>query len=472
VNRRSLTAAAGVAGALSAIAGISLAQQALGPDDDAGLTLSFGISSTASYTDNYNLRPNNEQSAELFDHRLSFGVQSKRQVDTFRLDVDGLLRIIEAPGADSRRLEDPGVQLSYERHGVNTTLDTSARYRLSSISFLDPLERDRDFDDDPIDETDLTLDSGEREQIDLRFGVETGLNDPLGFIFDGRYRDEKFTDTTDPDLFETETINLSGTLRMTLTSKTEARLIFDFEDYQADDVPQTDRITTTGRVGITQIVSKVDTLDARIGFRNIETDETILGTRRSETEGGFIGDIEYTRELKRGTIGTTVDINESENGRTATWEINRAMALPRGSLVLSFGLTSDVSDTLRPVGSLEFEHLMKRSQFTASINREVRTSSQSNELETTRVALGYRYDINEGSGIDLSADFAQFTEAGGPNVTDSSRANLRAAYNHDLTQDWQLSTGYEFRMEDEDGQDTATSNTIFLTVERVFLIRP
>lgn len=472
MNRRSLTAAAGVAGAVSVFAGISLAQQAVGPDDDAGLTLSFGISSTASYTDNYNLRPNNEESAELFDHRLSFGVQSKRQIDTFRFDVDGLLRVIEAPGADSRRLEDPGVEISYERRGLNTTLDTSARYRLTSISFLDPLERDRDFDDDPIDETDLTLDTGEREQIDLRFGVETGLNDPVGVILDGRYRDRRFTDTTDPDLFDTETINLSGTLRMTLTSKTEARLSLDFEDYTADDVEQTDRVTTTGRVGVTQILSKVDTLDAQIGFRNIETDETILGTRRSETDGGFIGDIDYTRELKRGTIGSTFDVNESENGRTATWRINRAMALPRGSLVLSFGLTSDVSDTLRPVGSVEFEHLMKRARFTASLDRQVRTSSQSNELETTRVALGYRYDINEDSGIDLSADFAQFTEAGGPSVTDSSRANLRATYNRDLTQDWQLSTGYEFRMEDEDGQDTATSNTLFVTVQRVFLFRP
>lgn len=469
--RRRLLFASGIAGVFCLGGGLTLAQQALAPEEEGGTTFTFGISSTLSYSDNYNLRPNNAQSAALFDHRLSFGLETKRQLDTLRLDLDGVLRVLDAPGRDSRRLDDPRVSLSYDRQGFNTAISTSAEYRLTSVNFLDPLERDRDFDDDPLDETDLTLDEGERELITTQFSFETGLSDPLGFTFDARYRDRSFSGTTDPDLFDSEILNLSGGVRLTVTPKTEARVILDFEDYTADDAPKTDRTTTALSLAVTQIVTKVDRLDARIGYQSIETEETILGIRRTDTTNGLVGGFGLTRELRRGTIGTNFDVSESENGRTATWTINRAMALPRGSLVLSFGVTSDVSDTLVPVGSIAFTQEMKRGSLTASLDRQVQTSSQANELETTRAAVGYTHTINAKSGIELAADFASFKESGGPAVNDSSRARFRASYNHDLTQHWQLVTGYEFRMEDEEGMDTATSNTLFLTLGRVFVIR-
>jgi len=451
-------------------AGLTLAQQASSPEEG-GPVLTFGLSSMLSATDNYNLSPSGGDSAELFDNRLSFEYLNRRANDVLSLDLSGVLRAKEPPGG-SRTLDDRSARLGYDREGVNSALSFGADYSLTSVNSLDPFEDDRLFEDDPLDETDLTEDQGDREQISTRFSFETGLNDPLGFIVEGRYRERTYSSTTDPDLFDTEIFNLSGTTRFTLSPATEARVVLRYEDYSADDVPQTDRQTTSFNLGLTQALSKIDTLDVLLGYQQIETDETILGTRSSDTDTGIIGNIDLTRELTRGTIGTSFDLRESVNGTTATWLVSRAMPLPRGALEISAGAASDVSDTIRPVGSVAFSHEMAHSTLTATLERQVATSSRSNELRTTRASLGYSYEINSLSDMEFSVNVAELAQAGGPAVSDTTRADLGVTYFRDLTRDWRLSTGYEYRMRDETGVGRGTSNRVFLTLERELVIRP
>ncbi|KNX40063.1 hypothetical protein ROTO_33940 [Roseovarius tolerans] len=451
-------------------AGPMLAQQGSSPEAG-GPVLTFGISSTLSATDNYNLEPNNSENAELFDNRLSFGYEKRRANDVLSFDLSGVLRATEPPGG-SRTFDDQRARFGYDRQGVNSTLSFGADYSLSSVDALDPFDEDPFFEDDPLEESDLTQDRGDREQIGARFSFESGLNDPVGFILDGRYREQTFTDTTDPDLFDTETFNLSATTRFTLSPVTETRVVLRYEDYSADDVPQTDRQTSSVNLGLTQALSKVDTLDVSLGLQDIETEETIGGVRSVDRESGVIGNIGLTRDLARGTIGTTFDVSESENGRTATWLVSRDMPLPRGAIGISVGVTSDVDDSIIPVGSVDFTHQMKRSTLTASLERQVTTSSRSNELRTTRASLGYNYEINSLSALEFSANIAELAQSGGPAVNDTVRADLRAAYSREITEDWRLSSGYEYRMRDEDSVGSATSNRIFLTLERNFVLRP
>lgn len=468
-----------------------LAQQGSSPEEG-GPVLTFGIASTLSATDNYDLRPDDAESAELFDTELSLGYRNRRANDTLSLDLSGVLRAIEPPrGANT--VDDRSARIGYQRQGVNSALSFGANYSFSAVEARDPFDRggrfgeddpfseDEDLDEDLLDETDLTQDRGDREQIGTRFRFETGLNDPLGVVLTADYNERSFTDTTDPDLFDSEVLTLSGTTRLTLSPVTETRLVLRYRDYSADDTEQTDRQTSSVNLGLTQALSPVDTLDVSLGFQRIETEESvvlgglpvaIVGPRRSETETGVIGDLTLTRELTRGTIGTTFNVDESENGRTATLRVNRALPLPRGSISLSLGATSNVEDTLVPVGSLDFTHEMPRSTLTASLQRQVRTSDRSNELRTTSVEVGYDYEINSLSGIGLSANFAEVAGSGGPAVDDTSRADLRATYRRDLTRDWQLSTGYEYRIREESDVGEATSNRVFLTLQRNFAVRP
>ena len=459
-----------LAGVCLAAAGLASAQQGSSPEEG-GPVLTFGLSSTLSATDNYNLRPSEAESVTLFDNRLSFGFRQRRRNDLLHFDFSGLLRANEPPGG-SNRFDDRSARLGYDREGVNSALSLGADYNLTSIGSLDPFDDDRFFDDDPLNETDLTQDRGDREQISARFSFETGLNDPLSFALDGRYRERSFSGTTDPGLFDTRIFDLSATTRFTFSPVTEARVVLRFEDYSAKDAPRTDRQTSSLNLGLTQALSQVDTLDVSLGIQQIETEETVLGIRQSDTQTGMIGSLALTRELTRGTIGTTFDLRESVNGTTATWMVERAMPLPRGALEVSLGATSDVSDTIRPVGRVGLTHEMARSTLTASLERQVRTSSRANELRTTRASLGYNYEINSLSQIDVSASFAELARAGGPAVNDTIRADLRATYSHDLTRDWRLSSGYEHRIRDEDSRGRASSNRVFLTLERNFALRP
>ncbi|WP_372674940.1 hypothetical protein [Aquicoccus sp.] len=459
-----------------------LAQQGSSPEEG-GQVLTFGIASTLSATDNYDLRPDDAESAELFDTELSLGYRNRRANDTLSLDLSGVLRAIEPPrGANT--VDDRSARVGYQRQGVNSALSFGANYSFSSVDARDPFDRgrrfgeddpfeeDEDLDEDLLDETDLTQDRGDREDIGARFRFETGLNDPLGVVLTADYNERSFTDTTDPDLFDSEVFNLSGTTRLTLSPVTETRLVLRYRDYSADDTERTDRQTSSVNLGLTQALSQVDTLDVSLGFQRIETEETIGTIRQSDSETGVIGDLALTRELTRGTIGTTFNLNESENGRTATLRVNRALPLPRGSISFSLGATSNVEDTLVPVGSLNFTHQMRRSTLTASLQRQVRTSDRSNELRTTSASVGYDYEINSISGIGLSANFAEVAGSGGPAVDDTTRADLRATYRRDLTRDWQLSTGYEYRIREESDIGEATSNRVFLTLQRNFAVRP
>jgi hypothetical protein len=468
IRRASVLGSGCLAGLCLAAALPAPAQQGDGPPPG-GPLLTFGIGITASATDNYNLDPNTEEDTTLLDTRLSVGYRHDRRLDSFRFDAAGLLRADTPPGVDNT-FDDRSLSLGYDRRGTDATLSFGADYSLTSVNDRDPF--DRDFEDDPLEEPDLIFDRGDEERLGARFRIETGLNAPVGAVFTGRYEDRSYTDTTDPDLFDSERLSLSATTRVTLDPVTEARLVLGLTDYSADDTENTDRTTSRVSLGFSRALSRIDTLDLSLGVSRTETDETIGGTRVSETETGGIGSLALNRELPRGRIGTSLAVDQSENGQTTTWLVTRQLPLPRGSLGFSAGVTLDVADEFQPVGSLDFSREFARGILTAELSQDVRTSDRSNELRTTRASLGYTHQINTLSSLSLSANYVELDRAGGPQFNDSSRTNLSATYNHQITRDWQLSSGYQYRIRDEETVGTATSNRLFLTLGRSFTLRP
>jgi hypothetical protein len=477
------TGVVGVLGALGLGAVPMLAQQSAGPEAG-GPVLTFGIASTLSATDNYDLSPDNTEESTLFDTRLSMGYRNRRAFDTLSFDLSGVLRAIEPPNG-ANTFDDRSARLGYQRRGVNSTLSFGADYSFSSVDARDPFDPNRFlldedlpedeepvFEEDPLDEADLAVDRGNEQLIGARFRVETGLTDPLGFVLSGRYRERSFTDTTDPDLFDSERFDVSGTTRVTLTPVTAARVVLNYRDYSADDAERTNRQTSSVNLGLNQALSQVDTLDVSVGLKSIETEETNGVTRSSSTEEGVVGTLALTRQLTLGTIGTTFDVDQSENGQTMTWQVNRALLLPRGSLSFSIGATRNVNNDIVPTGRINFTHQMLTSSFNASLSQDIRTSDLSNQLRTTRASVGYNYQINSLSSIGISANYVELAQSGGPDLNDTTRTDLRATYNYTLTRDWQLSTGYEYRTRDEETVGEATSNRVFLTLQRSFAVRP
>lgn len=450
--------------------GPMLAQQE-GDPEAGGPALTFGLRSTVSATDDYNLGGNAPEKATLFDSRLSFGYADRRANDAFSIDLNGVLRAND-PTESSRILDDRNLRLEYDRASANSALSVGADYSLASVTSFDPFDENQFFEDDPLEESDLAEGQGTREQIGARFSLQTGLSAPLGFTLTGRYRERNFTDTTDQDLFDSQLVNVAATTRFTFSPVTETRVVLRYEDYTADDVPNTERQSSSVNLGLTQALSQTDILDVSLGYQQIETDETLPAGRQSDKQTGVIGSIDLTRELTRGTIGTSLAVREGVNGSTTTWVVRRATPLPLGALEISFGATRDVDDAIRPVGSLAFTRDMKRGTLTAALEQQLTTSSQLNELRTTRASLDYLYEINSVSNLFFKADFAAFDQAGGPTVNDTVRTDLQAIYSRELTRDWRFTAGYEYRWRDEENVGNDTSNRFFVSLEREFVVRP
>lgn len=447
----------------------TFAQQASEPEEG-GPTLTFGISSTLSSTDNERLSPAGGDYAAMFDMGFDFRYLDRRANDTLTFVLDG--GETGSEDTSGRLIDNQRALLAYDRSGVNSTFSLGAEYNFAPVGDLDPFDDEPFLEDDQLDSSDLVRDQGNRQQIVGRFSYVTGLNDPIELLLEGRYRDAAYQETTDPDLFDTEVFNLSSTTRLRISPVTEARFVLRYEDYQAEDTAQTHRRTSSANLGLTQAFSRIDRLDVSLGLQNIKTEETVLGVRQTDDQSDLIGSLNFTRELPRGSIGTTFDVREGVNGRTTTWVIDRALALPRGQLDISFGAASDVDGKIHPVADVGFRHEMQTGTFSASLSRDVTTSPQSDELLTTQASLGYKYEINSLSDVDFSVDYAALDQAGGPAVSDGARADLRVAYSRNLTRDWQLSSGYEYRMRKETGAETATSNRVFITLRREFTISP
>lgn len=455
--------------AFSISADDTFAQQVSGQEEGSP-TITFGISSTLSSTDNESLSPAGGDYDSMFGIGFDFRYLDRRANDVLTFVLDGG----ETGSGDTsgRLIDNQRALLAYDRGSANSTLSLGAEYNFAPVDDLDPFDDEPFLEGDQLDSSDLVQDQGNRQQIAGRFSYVTGLNDPIGQMFEGRYRDTTYQKTTDPDLFDTEVFNLSGTTRLRISPVTEARFVLRYEDYQAKDTDRTHRQTSSANLGLTQALSSTDSLDVSLGLQNIKTEETVLGVRQTDNQKDVIGSFNFTRELLRGSIGTAFDVREGVNGRTTTWLIDRALVFPRGQLDISFGAASDVDGKIHPVADVGYLHKMQNGTFSASLSRDVTTSTQSDELLTTQASLGYKYEINSLSDLDFSVDYAALDQAGGPAVSDGARADLRVAYSRDLTRDWQLSSGYEYRMRKETGVETATSNRVFITLRREIIISP
>ncbi|PWE32988.1 hypothetical protein DDZ14_07820 [Maritimibacter sp. 55A14] len=435
-----------------------------------GLTVTLGLDSSLRYDDNLGLDDPSDGDTKRFENRLSLNVSSLKANEQLQFDLSGIARIVDKPntGTDGGVFEDPSVGLSYARQGANSTFQGSANYREVDLDFFRPLT-DVNLDG-IIDESDLVDDNGTRNDTRLNLSLRTGVNAPLGFLFEVRHRDRDFRDTINPNLFDVRSTTGTVTSFLQLTQVTQGRVQLGFTDYEAEDPEQTNRETIDVLAGVNHLLSPVTTVDATVGFSRV--DETLAAIPVSDTDTGATGSLTVTRTLGNGTIAASVDRVFGTNGGRTTARVIRDMALPSGTLSFSAGVTRGAQDSVTAIGSLNVTHVMPRSQIGASVERRVRTSSLNNEVRTTTANVNYTVTINNDSSMAFDAFYAQNADAGIGTAVERERTNLRATYNRSLTKDWGLSAGYEFRMSDESGSGSATGNMVFLTLQRQFTLKP
>jgi hypothetical protein len=447
--------------ALASIIGIvgGFAPAVAQEDATGGTTLTFGVETTLSVSDNYNLAVTAPGTSSILDTTLSFGYLTETATDRFAFDIDGVLRASDIPdvGGDFR-FDDANAALSYSREGADSRFSVTADYNRVNLDFLDP------FALADLSDVDLINSSGTRESTNARLIFETGTSGPLGFGIELGQEAVDYSNTTDPGLFDSQTDDIALTSRLRLSPVAEARVRLSQENYTAEDAVLTDRTTRALSFGVAYELSPITTLDVIVGAEEIDT----VG---SGTDRGSFGTLTLTRALANGSAGLILDRSFGIEGGRTSLTVNRSMDLPSGTLAFSLGATKGENGDTELVGSVAYGQTLPNGELTASLDRTVESTDAGNDILTTNAAVGYSFETSPVSNLSFDFDYAQVDNVGSGTASNTKRSSLKAQYTRELTPDWDLSAGYEHQRLVTEGSGTANSNTVFLTLGREFSIR-
>ncbi len=434
-----------------------------------GVTVKLDYFSTLRYDENIGLDDPSLGSTSRWENTFALGVVNQTPISLLTFDLSGLHRLSDQPtiGTDSE-FNDPAVRLSYRRDGVNSSIDALAEYRESNLTFNRSLT---DINQDGIiDTADIVIDRG--TEVSSRAGLtwQTGINDPLGFIFNYSRRERTYQNTTDPSLFDNLIHDYSLTTLLHLSPVLQGNVRVRYTDYTAEDVPRTDRQTTTLTTGVTYDASAVTKIDASVGVTQV--DETQRATPSNTTDEDFVASFAVTRDLPNGTASAQIDRTFGTNGDRTNATVGRSLLLPTGTLDFTVGATYGDSGKTTAIGDITYVHTLRSSQVTASLQRQVGTSTQNVETTQTLASLDYDYLINPLSSLSLGVAYAELENDGSGPTNRRQRANFDAAYNRVLTENWSVTVGYQYSYEDDAGPGTADSNAVYVTLGRQFLLKP
>lgn len=442
------------------------ATTAAGAQPAGGLQFDLNLAMTAKYDDNFALTPGGGAGDSAFlDTKLGFNLSSVTRAYSLNIGGSGVLRFGEIPGRSLQGFEDPTLDVVFATDSSNSRFGFDLRYRDVDREFLDPFKIEREEQNTGS----LIEDGGDLRQLNGGLVYETGLKGPATFLFDYRHTEKDYSNVTSTRLFDTDQDKYQGRLTLRLNPVTRLRFSAALTEYEAQDTVQTNRRTVDYSIGVVRDIDKTLTLDAQIGHTDVET-TTLLGTTE---RSGLTGAVTLTKALPDGSIYGTLSTTRNQNGGRTTLRFGRDVQFKNGALSASLGLTrGDITDTTDWIGSLGYTHQVQSSSFSLSLNRSASTNNVSEDLVNTRLSVGYGYTIDASSRLDLSLDWGRSEDGGAGTAPTVDRTTLRATYTRQLTADWNLQGGYIWRDKSETGLQDATSNSVFVTLDRNFSFRP
>ena len=430
-----------------------------------GTQVDIGVGSTLRFDDNFELDSNSTGDTSIFDTNLSVGLSSITSAHNFNLTGTGVFRYANIPGRTETGFEDPTVRLNYSTSSLNSRLTVTGRYRDVDRDFLDPFEVERE----EQASSGLFSNGGSVRSKNLGVTWQTGMVSPLGFTLALRHDDSNYIDTFNPRLFDVETNSGVATVTGRVSSVTQVRASLGVTDYDAEDAPQTERLTTDYAVGVIQNINPSLVLDAQVGYTEVETDTTGGTQNRNGGTGAFT----LTQTLPNGSLFATGALSRNQNGSRATFRFGRTLQLPNGSLTGSIGATDGSGGSTKPIVSLSYLRQIGTDDFSISVDRTPSTNNSSQDIIDTRIAFGYGHVIDSLSRFDLTVNVGRSESSGVGGAPTIDRANLSATYTRTLTSDWDLTGGVLLRYQDDPtAGGEANSNAVFVTLGRNFSFRP
>ncbi len=462
-----------IAGAAFAVGAATALEPVLAQDEEELGTLrqrlrveqQFGIG------DNLGLESPGEGSTSLSTTRLSYGLESKTRIQEIALAIGGALRFGHVAGGNHMKtgFTDPTLGLRYLRDTGNADLSVDMDYQQTDISLAAPLWTFLD------DEGAISLPrdfgnirgSGERRGYNIDTALEIGKLAPFGLRFTAAANGVNYVDATDDSLTDYDYTDLGLSALFRLDQVTTASINLIYQNYDADDAPNTDRDTTTVQAGFDRVLSARSQISLRLGYSHVETDTTnpITGVKTREKETGPSGSISYATEMPNGQFVTDFETSQNSDGQRSTLRVTRAVDLPTGSLSANIGLTKFDGASPEFIGGLTWLRELPRGDFNLRLSRNYYRDDNDEDRFSNYLVAGYTHDINELS--DLTADLSFSYNESTPSQDATRRATAMLIYNRTLTQDWSMNAGVRYNMlDDDDGR--ADSTAVFFGIARNF----
>lgn len=396
----------------------------------------------------------------LSNTRLVLGLSRETESQRIALNFGGSLRIGQSPPEIPTGFKSPLINFAYDRERANSTLSFGAGYEERDIAFL----RAADFLDgdgklDLPDDTDDLTGSGERKVSYFNVSLETGKNDPIGFILSADDRTTTYDNATSTSLDDYRRSSVTATTLLRFSDITTGKIALSHSSYDSDD---TDRNNDSINFGFDHAVSAATRLAATLGYQETRTKE--LGT--TTVEDGLIYNLALTRDMKNGTATVSLDSSRDYLGERLRARAIRSMALPEGSLSYSVGATSLNGENINFIGYLDWKKELPTGDFSLNLNQDATLNNEDDERLSTTAFMEYRYEITENTGWGLGALYSYSDYGDSGRIVE--RSNITAAYRYGVTPDLNLIVGVSYRLRDDSDDGQANSSSVFVNLSRKF----
>ncbi|WP_193139893.1 MULTISPECIES: hypothetical protein [unclassified Meridianimarinicoccus] len=422
-----------------------------------------GRRQTASYNtnlefnDNYDLREDSLGNALIWNNILGYGIERRTLTDEFTFDGAVNVRATDLPTfGNDVEADDWRFNLGYLRVVGDNSLDFDVRYQNVDVAFFNPLsdlDINGNFDD--------TFGEGRRESMRGNFGASLNQDGPVSFDLVGYLSRVNFYDTTDPSLNDRDRADIAADFGFALSPilKLTAGGFYGrrIED-DADDLDSTHRRLNFGMDGL---VNQRMRLRAWVGYSEVDTKRN----SGDKFQSGYVGGINVTVAQKNGDLRFGASTRYDENGLRLDTTVGKSLNWASGSLDGNIGVSGSDTTDLRLIGDLAYTYNLRNGQFWADFAQITGVDQNGDNVINSALDLGYRQAINRVSSFNVGVGGAlqRYDNSG---KTEKDRFNVTAAYNHALTRDWSLNTGYRYRLRDTESQNRAQSNAVFLGLGR------
>lgn len=444
----------------------SLAQDSEGN----GVEMTFGIDQRFEGDSNLTLTPGGEKTTTQSVTNLSFGLTSETKVDTLSFGVSTALRAVNGPdtsGTDTQ-FDDLNAQFSFGRDVEHSAVSVSTRYNRANIAFIRPLVGIINEDGSIVFPDDLDTLEGTGTRVN--YGLDTTLKLLGGLTFSAGISGLKYDAATAANLFDNKRSYLDVAGGFRISPVLDGSLAYNHSIYRASNTNQTDRKTNSFKAGLNYAMSETVSLRGSLGYSNTETDEGIGPARATTTHEGYTTDVGLDVERPNGAITIDLGTRITQNGRRNDFDIGRTLSLPQGNFGFSIGLTEDDQNNVNTTASANWSQELPNGNLKVWLKRGIIVDSNDENRLISFVSANYSHPINSLSSLNFNGSYSVSQDTGGGNSV--KQANLSTTYSHAVTQDWNLNTGYTYRMRNGATTSSADSHAIFLSVGRSFSISP